>query len=999
MAVSARLKKLAIAGVAALGVTGAFNVASQAKGPGIMERPQVSAPIMLTQTAPTLSAAARQALSADIIKQVKALDDFFANQGNLSMTAQQLQDIGNKTLDKVLELLRKGADPNYIDPQTQMSTFAWTLWMAYEMDRVDVVEEFLRLGADPKQRRAGNAPIPQAEAAALRQIGQSPVAVTAGSKDISIMDHAVRALMESQGMYKSHIETAVKILQALERAGAGFDQLAAMKRPNVTGYEGYARSALGLAVMSDMGLVGKDKLARLIDLEPSLVKALRGQKEITRDFLLRHNAPLIDYPDALPGGPEPYDVVAGDTIDSLAKRFRHAMGAKSVIEARNQIVSFNNLKGSIKAGQKIMIPVPPEHQIGQTGFSPIAPLFGVAQRLMTEMKMDTVEDAFNALVAANNLRPGMDFTKILAPGTNISYTVKGESKPRTAVILSDDALRGLAVHLRETVDSHDHGSHAQGSKDVERIMADLAEINGFSLSDIQSGTLVLDQKKPLLVVFHNDNFHHMDTLVAPSTYDPEHKVALAVIEDSDYHGKRTLGVASNTAYALNRNVDLSRFYSWNENFFRYPGPTASTALRMMMNLAGTPLQDKIMFSFSMAMAIDYKDADRMRAARRSDDTNFEEIRRFLNEMETNKPIALIAAGNWRQEIQGKGDGDERYVQSYLITHSPRAVNIGAAGSYEMFGGGNKTTISPYSSFGGDKCSILPKFLGEQQEGTSFATPTAAAVMRQFLEWYGNKLTFEEIMAVGMMTGARDVLDFDPAGGQINGNKSVAGLFRTNGAGLPVHDRCAGGTMDRSTVAQWNELLKQMVEFKKTAKANPELRSHYLDFGTPTETRKDAQGKAEYVYRVTVPQNMTLGKLTFLLPQEMGKHSEVFVKTPSGFEIHMPKSHYDVVSTQAFNYEDVKAGSVIEIRTGEPLGKAAGMYLRGHDNGNTIQMMRDHLRTQGILKAPLQTMLGDKPITAEEERKIREQRKPVKKPSRELMILIPVPDAPGMGGPR
>jgi hypothetical protein len=244
------------------------------------------------------------------------------------------------------------------------------------------------------------------------------------------------------------------------------------------------------------------------------------------------------------------------------------------------------------------------------------------------------------------------------------------------------------------------------------------------------------------------------------------------------------------------------------------------------------------------------------------------------------------------------------------------------------------------------------------EGTSFSTPETATIYRQFSEWYGNVLTFEEIMAVGMMVTDLDILDYDtvdnvletrPDGSQ----RAVPARYKTNGAGLQVHERCGAGNISFENIELWNEMLKKMVGFKMLMNDPGEFKSQKIDFGDAHEVRTLQNGKTEYVYRVTVPENLTLGKLTFLLPQEKDAHSDVYVTTPSGFEKRLPKSLFDVVSTTAFNYEDVQAGDVIEIRSEHPFGDTAAMYLRGHEDENTIQKMRDYLRVEGILMAPLQ----------------------------------------------
>src|SRR5690606_16434952 len=121
----------------------------------------------------------------------------------------------------------------------------------------------------------------------------------------------------------------------------------------------------------------------------------------------------------------------------------------------------------------------------------------------------------------------------------------------------------------------------------------------------------------------------------------------------------------------------------------------------------------------------------------------------------------------------------------------------------------------YSTMGGELCAMLPSEFGRQMEGTSFTTPLLAGAYRQFVEWYGDHLTNEEIIAAGMMTAKRDLLDLDPVAGYYRtgprGPEAVPALFRTNGGGLAYSERCGPGVAD---LGAWNETLKRMVAMKQ-----------------------------------------------------------------------------------------------------------------------------------------------------------------------------------------
>jgi hypothetical protein len=355
--------------------------------------------------------------------------------------------------------------------------------------------------------------------------------------------------------------------------------------------------------------------------------------------------------------------------------------------------------------------------------------------------------------------------------------------------------------------------------------------------------------------------------------------------------------------------------------------------------------------------------DRAREARNDDEVETVTPQLQRDFLERASPIIFDAATN---DYPAEG----RFSQQISHLHSGRTAIIGAVGTYAVADPNGKPVrhdkiIAPYSVYGAQVCAILPSNLGRQLEGTSFSTPDAASMYRQMSEWYGDRLSYEEIMAAALLTADRDIFDYNDVAavtammtGQAPFDPSKMSvspvLFSSNGGGMPVSERCGAGMINPE---KWNEALKKMVEMKKAA-GNAAYHTGFVAAGDPAEINAMPDGKTkEYVYRMRLTGDMTLGKLTFYLPQMRSRHSEVVVVTPSGYGVHMPKSPSDTVTTVAFSYEDVKAGQFIEIRTTEPLGRGAGMMLRGHDTGNAIQMLRDDLKAQGLLPQPLKAMTG------------------------------------------
>jgi hypothetical protein len=860
-------------------------------------------------------------------------------------------------LDKVKSLLASGADPNYVDPVSGESAFAWSLWIAHEFDRPDVIDEFLKFGADPKQKVSISAPMPASQSVFKRAIfGRGGPKQT----EISIVDHALIALWEAQQGYRRHMNTAATILKSLNDAGATLDDAIVMKSPSLKEYKDTGMHIVGMEALRDAGLVSEFDVSEFASKIEGHIKVSRIANSLTtinEAFFKANNGRLIDYPDAIPGGPEPYKIMPGDTLWNIATRYKNAMGSNTVQEAVEAIATNNNIPLDsnnnpgrvLNVGETILLPVPVDNMIGTMGASAAHSIYGVANRMKASMGIDDTQEAFEKLVKANNITVGGIFSNLRvksAPGSNLKVPMQDGSFS-SAVVQFDDLLRGMAVLGADTF-------YLQNATE-EEAMEELARLNGTSLSDIRSGKDVITPGQPVVSVYFNDSYSHMEKLTPPADYDATREVNLIIVEPEDYHGKQTLRTAASTNYAINPDVDFSRFYRLAASFVTDYPHADSDAFSILLNLDKSDLQDQVIFSYSMGVRFKEPRLNDMRNYTFYDNIEHEDILSHMDELEKNKPIIFDAAGNEHPQMGP-------YAPSYLTIHSPRTVIVGAAGMYPVEGMAPKLMISPYSSYGAEICAPLSTEMGKQLEGTSFSTPLLAGIYRQFSEWYGDALTFEEIMAVGMMTASQDILDFDPQYGV--GSVSASGeepdpvqaKFRTNGSGLPVHSRCGAGVIDQ---VAWNDTWKKMSEFKQTIGADAEFYSIGVDFKDPAEIITSANGdETEYVYHVKVTEDMTLGRLTFMPSQKINERSDVVVETPSGFKARLPRARTDIVSTSSFNYEDVKQGDIIKIRTNKPFADNAGMVLRGHADGNVIQATRDYLRSNGNLPEPLKLIEGD-----------------------------------------
>ena len=580
----------------------------------------------------------------------------------------------------------------------------------------------------------------------------------------------------------------------------------------------------------------------------------------------------------------------------------------------------------------------------------------LAARFYRIMGLTNPQDAAAILALKNGI---INDATDLTEGKALQIPVPMEKRIGTVTLGIDMSLVMLADRM---VDMY----HDQ-SLSRDDIARDLARTNGIDPARINEDA-VLKKDQVMDVGLMNNNHNQWPKMQPPTTYKGGREVDLIVIEPADSHAKNTLTVASGTAYSINPSVDLKQIHSLSELLMStQPNTESSDALRMLLNMDGSAAQDRVIFSHSMAIKVDEeKDSDRIRNKRGHDSSGYENTRLYMPQLEKSRPIIFNAAGNfWPKE--------GRYIQSYQMAHSPRSILVGAVGQYPINEKMDESLIiAPYSTHGADICAPLPMDMKRQMEGTSFATPLLAAVYRQMSEWYGDTLSFEEIMAASMMTADRNVLDYDTSNPTPYSTKPAE--FRSNGGGLPHHERCGAGVVN---MQRWQSALDRMTALKTSpimnasgqGPAHAVERTHTLSVSAPQVIMPKSDGmKVEYVYRVTAPEDMTTGKITLLLPQYEGATSEIVIRTPGGFEKHMGKSIFGIVSTFAFAYEDIKAGSVFEIHSNKPLGPTAGMILRGHTPGSTISLLRDHLRTQGILPAANMEMRGNavvgpnKPIT-------------------------------------
>lgn len=328
-----------------------------------------------------------------------------------------------------------------------------------------------------------------------------------------------------------------------------------------------------------------------------------------------------------------------------------------------------------------------------------------------------------------------------------------------------------------------------------------------------------------------------------------------------------------------------------------------------------------------------------------------------------KAIHIMSAGNHADVVSPHRN--ENVAMPYQL--GPRSYVVGAA--HTTVDG--LTKLADYSSVGAD--IVAPPVAlhnGDMISGTSFSSPMMAALNQKMLQLYGGTLTQEEIIAAAYMSTSMNLIETDPQRARelyVPGNDStpVDVVFETNGGGRPHNDRAGAGMIDPQ---KWQENLNLMAGIKMRMEHVPAPARQDYDIGlmTPVEGR-DILGDKTFTYTIRITEDMTLGRIALVLPQEghfdndpaiMRRTTDI--TSPSGFTFDMPITPHGTVGTDAFALEDVKAGDEITIVThGQPLSELARVVINGQGDGNVIQATRDQLMEMGKMPSPLTEYAGDR----------------------------------------
>lgn len=338
--------------------------------------------------------------------------------------------------------------------------------------------------------------------------------------------------------------------------------------------------------------------------------------------------------------------------------------------------------------------------------------------------------------------------------------------------------------------------------------------------------------------------------------------------------------------------------------------------------------------------------------------------------EQNGTIQFIAAGNSYSGYVNPSENKDIFAAHRDITsvsfpesHAQRSITVGAAHV-----NGETIYMPSYTSTGADFLMETPDFYGSPIQGTSFSTPTAAEYYHQIAESYSDSLTHEEIMiaalystdlniqnvsmekasALGIKLNQEMVVEtsgqsetvkqFDKKLSEDDIKRFPDTIFRTNDAGIPFHERAGAGYLN---VDKWVENLNSL----KTLKSTFEHEAAYISEGTKLTSPEynDDSAAFKYSYTLTVGQDMTLDKQTLFLDQR--GLTNIRITSPAGMQADFAGSLSGYVSTRAFSGEDIKAGDTLTIQSSNKLGDDAGFTLRGFEDGNTIQALRDYIQNE------------------------------------------------------
>ncbi len=277
-------------------------------------------------------------------------------------------------------------------------------------------------------------------------------------------------------------------------------------------------------------------------------------------------------------------------------------------------------------------------------------------------------------------------------------------------------------------------------------------------------------------------------------------------------------------------------------------------------------------------------------------------------------------------------------------------------------------IGGYSSVGVDICTgRLHNIDGEEVDGTSFSTPDMIDLYQDMAQAYGNDLTHEEIMTAAFYSTDLDIKDFEPhntiklntqyneASNNVSGELKEGAVdqlawanFDINAAGIPHHPRIGAGVINPK---EWIKNLEKMKTLKQLSHCDDEILTERVPLHDIEPEIIQENGKALYAYKIPIHLDMTLGKISMILPQEAFYRSKAAIVAPSGTKIDMPYLNQSIYSTFALSCEDANEGDYLTITTEKKFTDEAEIIVRGYERGSAIEAFRDYMLQNNLTQKP------------------------------------------------
>lgn len=299
-------------------------------------------------------------------------------------------------------------------------------------------------------------------------------------------------------------------------------------------------------------------------------------------------------------------------------------------------------------------------------------------------------------------------------------------------------------------------------------------------------------------------------------------------------------------------------------------------------------------------------------------------------------VAFRAVGNSGDQLDAQDSPAIFHIKNIA---SVAAAEKGADGRYiiEGYSNDNPTFSAPLALMASQEEGQEKKVL----EGTSFASPYAAAVYSELAENHGisdknpDGLTYEELMYVMSSTAVRDV---DAQVG--SSDVAVPVTYRVNGAGLGYSEQAGFGVIDAAAADQ---LASRLVEMKRElgVETVSQEQSYTID---PAGAGLNQDGTN--TYRITVTEDILVQNIHLNLRSDEGSNLEATLQGES-ITSKVNISPNGSATVHDHMGETIKAGTELIITTSAPLKDGSGIEIRGVNADSVTSVLIEQTREQNL----------------------------------------------------